>query len=66
MGPGLVDEFQIGVHSIHLGSGFPLFKNIQNRVGLEPIKTEKSGGGAVVVYYGPVKPVKAWLYRLKT
>ncbi|MCF0040805.1 dihydrofolate reductase family protein [Dyadobacter fanqingshengii] len=42
---GLVDVFRLAVHPIILGSGKPLFSNIQDRVPLtlQEVKTAKSG-----------------------
>ena len=50
---GLVDEFQIAVQPIILGSGLPLFKNIRERVDLNLLKTKTFGCGAIVLYYEP-------------
>lgn len=50
---GLVDEFQLGVGSIILGSGRVLFKNIKERIDLKLLRTESFGSGAVVLYYEP-------------
>jgi dihydrofolate reductase len=48
---GLIDEYQIGVQPIVLGSGLPLFKNIRDRVNLKLLQTKTFGCGAVVLYY---------------
>jgi len=40
---GVVDEIIITVIPVLLGSGIPLFKNIENETKLELIKTEKYG-----------------------
>jgi dihydrofolate reductase len=52
---GLIDEYQICIHPVVLGSGLPLFKNIKDRVDLKLLKTKTFGCGAVVMYYEPVK-----------
>ena len=52
---GLVDEFQLVVHPVILGSGLPLFKNIRDRMNLKLLKTKTFGGGAVALFYEPVK-----------
>jgi dihydrofolate reductase len=52
---GLVDEYQIAVHPIILGTGLPLFKNVKDRVNLNLLKTKTFGCGAVILYYEPAK-----------
>ena len=47
----LVDEYQLGVQPIVLGSGLPLFKNVRDRVDLKLLKTKTFGCGAVALYY---------------
>jgi dihydrofolate reductase len=47
----LIDEYQLCVHPIILGSGLPLFKNIKDRVELKLLKTKTFGSGAVTLYY---------------
>ena len=49
----LIDEYQLCVHPVILGSGLPLFKNINNTVILKLIKTKTFGSGAIVLYYKP-------------
>ncbi len=51
---GLIDEYQLGVQPIILGSGLPLFKNISDRVDLKLLRTKTFGGGAVMLYYEKV------------
>lgn len=51
----LIDEYQLCVHPVILGSGMPLFKNITERVDLKLIKTKIFGCGAVILYYEPAK-----------
>ena len=51
----LVDEFQLGVQPIILGSGLPLFKNIRDRIDLKLLKTKTFGCGALALYYEPTK-----------
>jgi dihydrofolate reductase len=52
---GLVDEFQLVVHPVILGSGLPLFTNIRDRIDLKLLKTKTLSGGLVVLYYEPEK-----------
>ena len=51
----LIDEYQLGVQPIVLGTGSPLFKNIKDRVNLKLLKTKTFGCGAVALYYEPIK-----------
>jgi dihydrofolate reductase len=52
---GLIDEYQLCVHPVLVGSGLPLFKNIKDRVELKLLKTKTFGGGAIVLYYESIK-----------
>ncbi|MFL5788679.1 MAG: dihydrofolate reductase family protein [Flavisolibacter sp.] len=47
----LIDEYQLGVQPIILGSGLSLFKNIKDRINLKLLKTKTFGCGAVILYY---------------
>jgi dihydrofolate reductase len=51
----LIDEYQLSVQPIVLGSGLPLFKNVQDSVNLKLLKTKTFGCGAVTLYYEPAK-----------
>ena len=51
----LIDEYQLSVQPIVLGSGLPLFKNVKDRVNLKLLKTKTFGCGAVTLYYEPTK-----------
>lgn len=51
----LIDEYQLVVHPIVLGSGLPLFKNITDKVNLNLLKTKTFSCGAVTLYYEPAK-----------
>ena len=51
----LIDEYQLGVQPIVLGSGLPLFKNVKGRINLKLLKTKTFGCGAVTLYYEPAK-----------
>ncbi len=52
---GLIDEYQLCVHPIVLGSGLPLFKNVGVRNNLRLLKTKTFSCGAVTLYYEPEK-----------
>lgn len=47
----LIDEYQLAVHPTIAGKGLLLFKNINDRVDLELVKTKTFGCGAVLFYY---------------
>jgi dihydrofolate reductase len=49
----LIDEYQLSVQPIVLGSGLPLFKNVNDRIDLKLLKTKTFGCGAVILYYVP-------------
>lgn len=51
----LIDEFQLCVHPVIVGSGLPLFKDISERIVLKLLKTKTFSGGAVILYYEPLK-----------
>ena len=51
----LIDEYQLVVHPVVLGSGLPLFKNVKDRINLKLLKTKTFGCGAVILYYEPTK-----------
>ncbi len=48
----LIDRYLLAVYPVILGGGKRLFNSIENRVGLELIKTTSSDGGVVVLEYG--------------
>src|SRR5574341_106431 len=52
---GLIDEYQLCVQPIVLGSGLPLFKNVKDRIDLKLLYTKTFACGAVVLYYKPTK-----------
>lgn len=51
----LIDEYQLCVHPVLLGSGLPLFKNLNDGAILKLIKTKTFGSGVIVLYYEPAK-----------
>ena len=51
----LIDEYQLAIHPIILGSGLPLFKNIKDRVDLKLLKTKTFGCGVIALYYERIK-----------
>jgi dihydrofolate reductase len=51
----LIDEYQLGVQPIVLGSGLPLLKNVKDKINLKLLKTKTFGCGAVTLYYEPTK-----------
>ncbi|ESU27134.1 dihydrofolate reductase [Flavobacterium limnosediminis JC2902] len=51
----LIDEYQLCVHPIVLGSGLRLFKNIEHRIDLKLLNTKTFDSGAVTLYYEPIK-----------
>lgn len=55
----LIDEFQLVVHPILLGSGPPLFENLEERIDLQLLKTKTFECGAVALYYEPTTGVRA-------
>lgn len=48
---GLVDVFRIAIYPVVLGAGKPLFKEIQDRVGLKLVDVKSSKGGVLAVHY---------------
>jgi dihydrofolate reductase len=55
----LIDEYQLCVHPVIAGSGLQLFKNINERITLKLLKTKTFGGGAVILYYEPIKKMNS-------
>jgi dihydrofolate reductase len=49
----LIDEFQLLVHPVVLGSGKPLFKGLEKPMNLKLLRTETFKNGVVVLYYQP-------------
>ena len=53
MNLNLIDELQLCVHPVIVGSGLPLFENINDRTILKLVKTKTFSGGAIILYYEP-------------
>lgn len=51
----LIDEYQLGVHPVVLGSGLQLFRNIRDRIDLKLLRTKTFGCGAIVLCYERVR-----------
>lgn len=50
---GLIDEYQLCVHPVLVGSGLALFKDINNNTILKLLKTKSFNSGAITLYYEP-------------
>jgi dihydrofolate reductase len=50
---GLIDEYQILVHPVILGSGKPLWSNIKDQVKLKLVNSKTHPSGVVVLFYQP-------------
>ena len=50
---GVVDEYQIGVQPIILGSGLPLFKDIREQIDLTLLHSKTFKCGVMMLYYAP-------------
>ncbi|MDJ1495295.1 dihydrofolate reductase family protein [Cytophagaceae bacterium DM2B3-1] len=50
---GLIDEYRIGVHPVALGSGKPLFQQLQQRLDLRLIDTKVYRSGVTLLRYKP-------------
>ena len=47
----LIDEYQLCIHPVIIGSGLPLFKNVPGMITLKLIKTKTFGSSGVVLHY---------------
>jgi dihydrofolate reductase len=52
---GLIDEYQITIHPMVIGSGLRLFDNIAERIDLKLLQTKTFGCGSVTHYYQPTE-----------
>jgi dihydrofolate reductase len=48
---GLIDEYQLLIHPVILGSGKPLFQDLKDQVKLKLVNTTTHPSGVVVLYY---------------
>jgi len=48
---GLIDEIRFNIHPVLLGSGVPLFHEMQQRIDLELVQCRQLSNGCVVVTY---------------
>lgn len=53
----LVDEYQLWVHPVLLGTGKPLFKKAGNKIELDLFHQRKFSSGVTLFFYKPVKTV---------
>jgi dihydrofolate reductase len=53
MNLNLIDELQLCIHPVIVGSGLPLFKNIKVRTTLSLSRTKTFSCGSVLLYYKP-------------
>lgn len=49
----LIDEYQFCIHPVIVGSGLPLFENVNDRISFKLLKTKTFKSGAVIFYYEP-------------
>lgn len=52
---GLIDKYRISVHPTVLGSGKPLFENLNSRLNLKLIQTNEFKSGVLQLIYEPEK-----------
>ena len=50
---GLLDELQLNINPVVLGSGVPLFTEIEGKSDLELVRTKRFASGVVAVHYRP-------------
>lgn len=51
----LIDEYQFCLHPVVAGGGLPLFEDIKNSTAFKLIKTKTFSGGAILLYYEPLR-----------
>lgn len=52
---GLIDEFQLCIYPVVAGHGLPFFKDINDRIIFDLVKTKTFRSGAIILYYQPKK-----------
>jgi len=52
---GLIDEFQLCIHPVIAGDGLTLFHDVDSRIELKLVRQKAFEGGAVILYYEPVR-----------
>ncbi len=50
---GLIDEYQLSVHPVAIGSGKPLFESLEQRLALRLVQTRQFRSGVVQLIYEP-------------
>lgn len=53
---GLIDEYRVILNPVLLGSGSPLFQDVNQRLRLKLSRTKLFGSGVVVLYYQSASP----------
>jgi dihydrofolate reductase len=48
---GLIDEYQLFIHPVVLGSGTPMFPSLDSTINLQLIETRRFGSGVVLLHY---------------
>jgi dihydrofolate reductase len=51
----LIDEYHLFVNPVAIGKGKPIFKNLEDKLNLELVKTTISSVGIVILYYQPTE-----------
>jgi dihydrofolate reductase len=51
----LIDEFQLCIHPVLIGTGLPLFDEIKERTVLKLLKTKTFSSGAIILYYQAIR-----------
>ncbi len=60
----LLDEFQLCIYPVVVGSGMQLFENITERTMLKLIKTKTFVGGSIILYYEPTENIEKDFLKL--
>jgi dihydrofolate reductase len=55
---GLVDEYQVWIHPVVIGSGVPLFRDMRSRLDLKLLRTKRFASGVIILYYEPAYETK--------